>query len=254
MCPVCPARARKINKHVRTKHLPWFFVPELACWICKRSFGCANDVRRHEEFCGKSSWSEGVWVGAALELLRRTAKALHVTVDQLPQLATGLPDPLAAHREELLIEVERAQGRRVQEVRVNPPNCPSAVLAVPVYVSLLEQMTAAQVGELKSLRIQDCEPTFPPTPKVVDAHVHLTQCDRRQPNWRQTGWQHVPEVSGITAVIDNRVFPGDWKKTENSEAFQVFHTFGIHLRVAAEGFDPASFEREAFARTHIAVG
>ena len=254
VCPICKAWVTKINRHVQTKHMPWFFVPELACWTCRLPVKTMNDLLFHERLCPRTTWAEEDWIGAMVTVLHRTADALRTSVEGLRGLAVGINERLSPVREQLLIEVERAQGRKVDSISLEPLSCPSAVLAVPIFTTLLCQMSEAQVRDIQDIELDDCQ-VYQPTPaEVVDGHVHLRQCDQKASLWRTVGWERVPEVKKIRAVINNQVFPGDWATPHQPEAFGVHHTFGVHPRIAAKGFDPEEFERRAWARKFVALG
>ena len=108
-CPVCGAEVREVAPHVRRAHLPWFWVPDFACWACEAGQGEERQVGRHLRRCPSvqralfTADQEDLWA-------RLMAGALHRLVCDwgttcLPSLRRKL------HRRGLLPPV----GARIQE-------------------------------------------------------------------------------------------------------------------------------------------
>ena len=38
-----------VRRHVVRHHLPWFVVPDTACWICKRQYGSSGQLKKHAD-------------------------------------------------------------------------------------------------------------------------------------------------------------------------------------------------------------
>ena len=34
-CPFCGQEVFSVKRHVEMEHLPWYFAPEIACWVCQ---------------------------------------------------------------------------------------------------------------------------------------------------------------------------------------------------------------------------
>ena len=36
-----------VRRHAVRHHLPWFVVPDTACWTCKRQYGSSGQLKKH---------------------------------------------------------------------------------------------------------------------------------------------------------------------------------------------------------------
>jgi len=69
-CPICPARLRHCDRHVRRRHFPWYVALYTCCWACEKQFrqsgqlakhlqaGCPESARANPNFAG----NETQWV------------------------------------------------------------------------------------------------------------------------------------------------------------------------------------------------
>ena len=47
-CSLCQKQVPNLRRHVETYHLPWYFVPELACWKCQQTaYNLSSHLERH---------------------------------------------------------------------------------------------------------------------------------------------------------------------------------------------------------------
>ena len=78
-CPVCGAVVRELAPHVRRAHLPWFWVPDFACWACEAGQGDRRQVGRHLRRCPDAqralfvSSQEDLWARLMAGALHRLA-------------------------------------------------------------------------------------------------------------------------------------------------------------------------------------
>ena len=49
-CKLCSAgtlSSTLVRRHAVRYHLPWFVVPDTACWTCKRQYGSSGQLKKH---------------------------------------------------------------------------------------------------------------------------------------------------------------------------------------------------------------
>ena len=237
-CPVCSQTARKIYRHILAEHLPWFFSLETACWDCQVAFGTLSKLAHHRKYMGCSDriWPLGQWLLSMKRLLGELARMLNCKQEHIHIMAQCVPTPVAPLREVLLMFMEEAQGRTVCHIDLSPPNCPSAVCTVTVMTTLLRQLSPSQQFTIHELSlIQDSYVLAPLS--LVDAHCHLRQLKKKEPQWLAKGWDEVsPAVDRVCTVVNNAVFSGDWNNMPSSSAggYRVLQTVGVHPRLAAD--------------------
>ena len=47
LCSTGPFISTPARRHAMRHHLPWFVVPDTACWICKRQYGSSGQLKKH---------------------------------------------------------------------------------------------------------------------------------------------------------------------------------------------------------------
>ena len=80
-CPLCPRRiAGKLRRHLQDAHLPWYLVPNLACWSCRC---CESSLaflhQRHGHHSGDWQFGDqhlGTWLSAVTGLLFTLSQAV----------------------------------------------------------------------------------------------------------------------------------------------------------------------------------
>ena len=47
LCSACTFSSTPVRRHAVRHHLPWFVVPDTACWTCKRQYGSSSQLKKH---------------------------------------------------------------------------------------------------------------------------------------------------------------------------------------------------------------
>ena len=47
LCSTCMFITTPVRRHAVLHHLPWFVVPDTACWTCKRQYGSSCQLKKH---------------------------------------------------------------------------------------------------------------------------------------------------------------------------------------------------------------
>lgn len=85
-CLLCPERARHPARHALDKHLPWYYSPQTACWVCKKqetpSSRLQFHAKEHHRPEERYQWDEAEygesWVHLVNGLFRELAAVLKV--------------------------------------------------------------------------------------------------------------------------------------------------------------------------------
>lgn len=84
-CMLCGESVKSMSLHVRRRHLPWFWVPEFACWACAEGFGDERQRNRHfRDWCPRPDGAaykaadESMWLRLMAEAQRVMLGALGI--------------------------------------------------------------------------------------------------------------------------------------------------------------------------------
>ena len=47
LCSTCTFIFTPVRRHAVRHHLPWFVVPDTACWTCKKQYGSSSQLKKH---------------------------------------------------------------------------------------------------------------------------------------------------------------------------------------------------------------
>ena len=182
-CTICKTSVTNLWRHVQAAHLPWYFVPELACWTCERHCISSHELQRFDQ-------GSGVFTEQRLPAWMHTMYQLLITMEQVSKISSSEEllhycktnsfyptDPgvtLSPTRETLLEWQERYAGRLQTEVTINPLNCPSAILHL-----LLGSLPPEVAKEISSFKLRPAQ-WEEYMVDLVDGHCHLKQLARRE--------------------------------------------------------------------------
>ena len=148
--PVAPSRNEKLSlcqkqvpnlrRHMETYHLPWYFVPELACWKCQATpYNLSSLLERHvgcgfqghfddqqylhwlesmRTFLDQLTWMCGYQRSTDLLLWCRNARFFPQDVGVI----------LSPTWECLLRWLDKSLGGNAEAITIQPPNCVAAIL------------------------------------------------------------------------------------------------------------------------------
>ena len=79
-CEVCRKRVHKLRRHLACQHLPWFVIPNQACWNCHRAFDrestCIDHLKEHCAEGGFTNDHIGIYCRLMFNLLMEIAGVL----------------------------------------------------------------------------------------------------------------------------------------------------------------------------------
>ena len=279
-CDMCQKKvgSGKLRRHIYEQHLPWFYAPELACWLCKAAERSSMQLVSHHGGCEEglfegsrlSAWLETM--GGILEYLvsvfgvKSEEGLLEMVVRQGLYAMDGNVN-LSPTQELLFRLLENARGRKVKgTLSICPPSCPSAVLSWTSLSQLLSRMTDSQRLEVRNWEVSPAKwDTLMAT--AIDAHCHLRMmADRLKCSpegtlsvCRQRHWS--PEICSISWVVSNCVFPEAWNNPPILTApeqmlveTQVAFTYGAHPKTEPQVIPWPLLERKIQEPECVAVG
>ena len=182
-CDMCEKKvgSGKLRRHVHERHLPWFYAPELACWLCEAAERSSMQLVSHHGVCEEglfegshlSAWMETM--GGILEYLISVSNAkseeglLEMVVRQGLYATDGNVN-LSPTQELLFHLLENARGRKVKGIlSICPASCPSAVLSWTSLSQLISRMTESQRLEVQDWKVSSAKwDTLMAT--AIDAH------------------------------------------------------------------------------------
>ena len=244
-CTICKTSVTNLRRHVQAAHLPWYFVPELACWACERHCISSRQLQRFHQGCCVFTERLSAWMHTMQDLLITLQQVTMTSSleDLLHHCKTNNfypTDPgvtLSPTQETLLEWQERYAGRSETEVTINPLSCPSAILNWTTMHLLLGSLPPEVTREISSFKLRPAQ-WDEYMVDLVDGHCHLEQLAR----WERlpigaaieaTNDRHRPYyVSELLAVVQNCVFPSSWKMDFRSETTHIVTTYGVHPSLA----------------------
>ena len=256
-CPVCPAREVHVKRHVIKGHLPWYFIPETACWVCGHHEAKVNAILAHigaehqvgdSERVDRRNWSYlicGFLFSICKELGLSTLQELLGWVIA-EKLYTGGA---------IVSEMDRINFMRFEEdsgfhsggdYQLSPPSAIVCMLQWRIMGMILSRFSVEKRCELKnSVQLLSVNGSrvgrYLPTKPVIgiDAHLHLSELLER------TGDVDLSEVIRhqpghpriqIGGVVSNHCFPNRWPSRREivriTEDPRVHLSFGIHPKSA----------------------
>ena len=138
----------------------------------------------------------------------------------------------------LLCMLEQFQGRACVDIQVQPPSCPSAILHWAVMLRLLPQLSEGERNIISSFPLVT-QATYGIRVDTADGHCHLEHIARdfhRSPDAAMELAKEgkSPVMGQMRFIVSNCVYPGSWRKPPTLKDVQVFHTFGVHPRLAED--------------------
>ena len=274
-CLLCQKQVPNLRRHVETYHLPWYFVPELACWKCQQTaYNLSSLLERHVG-CGFQGhyndqrylhWLESM--KAFLDQLNRIC-GYQKSTDLLLWCCNARFFPqdvgviLSPTRECLLRGLDKSLGGNAEAITIQPPNCVAAILNWNSLYCIMQRLFDSQREDLRTSPLMS-SPLSPADVPVlaVDGHCHvdtlanqlglsieeaLRQCQEQAPEPRLR----------IVGVISNCVFPSSWlnpPQVPPTSSVEVHRTYGVHPRVANTELDWFTLNGLFQDRSCVAIG
>ena len=269
-CSICGERAGKLRRHVLHKHLPWYFSPELACWICcKYSASAADLTSRHLArhpggFTGQEQLVR--WMKTMATLISVECQILRMSPKEL--LQEGRRGTLRTQEYNcsplrvLLLEwAHNFSQEKPLQTPVELEDCVEWVLCWDVQMNLLTRMSAEDRTRIKVLPMTSSSKEAPII-EVSDGHCHLLDTTRKmrikqplsQAAWNRLRGSSTGVGSHVAMVVDNHVFPNAWGKFQRIPGVVVGVSVGVHPRMV-NGYVPWDrLERYWRRQECVAVG
>ena len=241
-CPLCGRIVDKLRRHVLLKHLPFFAVPQFACWGCGTQLFSDSTLRKHAEQsgCHTSTFDEDMdnWADIMDQFLQFLCVKFNVNTFQhlvdmindsnmLPQSSSPL-NPI-----DLSLIKNYCQVRKIaDDIKFDPITCVAVLLHWRVLLVLLQQLAPQYLFEVRNFSPAFFRPT------AIDSHLHLYQIRKElsRPSLSLHECVHLidPQLMySVSCVISNCVYPTSWPvnivKEEN-----VYLSFGVHPRMASD--------------------
>ena len=227
-CPLCGQGVFSVKRHIEMEHLPWYFAPEIACWVCQECVEnrCCLEERHKACLCSLGGhFTEErflAWLQTMKELLHELAVLFGLR--DIPALlrlclrerlypqdnGTTLSPPCEAY----MLWLEEYQGGAVGAVEIKPLNCSAAILNWTTMLGLLRRLTPLQRNWVQHFPLSAAQLQTPEV-MVIDGHCHLDMLARE---WKtsaegaiQRTLQPAPDPRmRLHAVVSNCCFPRCW--------------------------------------------
>lgn len=260
-CPTCKYRTEHVLRHVVRFHLPWFWVPELACWTCCQSFQTAARLRKHVQQTQHRGYQAGEdrsrWRQLVTGALKMVGQFLQLSgvvaiwgyVKNQPSLRPTVPIGLSQSEVDRMKWFGRAIGCQVPgQIDVQKLNSPVVILHWRITAGLLSLLSGEDRKRFARGRVEvsgvdrPCEVTGACGPsdaaRTVDSHFHLDKLLGRsgKASLRQLEVELSPShrVHQLVAIY---CFPNSWPSEEAhlsiADDERLFFAYGIHPRQAS---------------------
>ena len=268
MCELCvdkPAIKGSYKRHLQLHHLPWYYLPNVACWKHKESYGqLGNLMTNHRDSvqCGEGNFRDyqlSLWVGYMTGVLFFLAQVfgcedpgqlLHLVKRRKwhPSRGVGLEVPLVTCR--LWRELDKVMGYSSPVLyRVDPPTTIACLLHYTIISQMLVHAGREVARVVKAMeeyvmangkkatripRITDSDCI------LADSHCHLiaTLGTHHCQTLGELKRKHERLLEGagtVPIIICNVVHKNCWRGwKEFSRLRGVYFTFGIHPSLAGE--------------------
>lgn len=273
LCGVCRELRKCLSRHLHWCHLPWFWVPEKACWhCCSAASSQAHLQSQHWDVHpgqGKFGSHElGIWFHSIVAVLEVFAAhfGIHWTwLGALVRERGWLEDMEASVsivREVLGEQLEQYWSGTV-DFTTSAPGDLSAVLHWRTAMRMLAEMPKELQLQVAGACLVHNPLVRPVRTRVIDGHCHL-ELLRRRLGFRATLQEALDyfsdvhwtlEVEGLEAVVSNQVFREEWEADVPPVVGQVrvIRTWGAHPK-ALDQVDWRWLERKMASLECAAVG
>ena len=231
-CGICGSHMGKVVRHLQSKHLPWWFVPETACWECGTAQGSYSQLENHckrHHAVRRGTWPLPQWLASMRALKDRLLEVLHVPSGELGGSLTAAEAGIEnSYGRTVMLDLLRESQNQGGDFSVNPPTSDEAMLFPSRLAKTLAKQTLDVQVEIADMRLADESSGPERRMQLVDSHCHMRQLMDRCGHWDTT-----PEGTAIDCLVDNRVFPRDWRQElGDTRGVKVCFTAGIHPRFA----------------------
>lgn len=250
-CPICRDRVSvRVKRHLEANHLPWWIIPERACWQCKRwESSLSNLKKRHSKSCPPAAMTESnatTWVhlsNGLLQVLRENfdcesnAQLLDLVVTRKYYPRDRSPFHLSLEQRLLFRVWEQRNGVTVsplEEMTVQPPSVVACLLHPKVLACIIAQLseeTANSIATLETKPPGEAPVRLPLMPRTVDAHIHLDRWGKDFRNHLGSSEDCRIRYSSLVAVFAH---PNRWNLWDKMSQEDLVCAFGIHPVVCGQ--------------------
>ena len=183
-CTMCREPRRCLRRHVHSIHLPWFWVPEKACWHCQSATSSQVHLQgkhwdAHEDlgkFGPHQLSTRFLSITVVLEVFTEHFGVPWEKLGELAQERGWLGDLEPAQsmvREVLWSQLVRYWGGTVESVATSSPCDLSTVLHWRTAMRMMAELPAEQRSQVSGASLVHGPPRRPTHAWVVDGHCHL---------------------------------------------------------------------------------
>ena len=169
-CRLCGIQSTHIARHVAVAHLPWWYKPLSACWICGVQEGYESKLRakhdHHQQDPSNKNFKKK-WIQWAEELLLILVEAFSVgTIKDLLEVvvSTGLHTKVTPSNTEtpeiikelyLGLSVKLGSTYPKDGIFTRPPNCEAALMDWEVMTAILESCSTDVRERIRLLHVEN---------------------------------------------------------------------------------------------------
>ena len=272
-CTVCGEPRRCLKKHVHAIHLPWFWVPEKACWHCQASGSSQAHLQGkhwdvHEELGKFGSQQLSTWFLSITAVLEVVAEHFGVPWEKLGEVVqergwiADLEPAQSVVRQVLWGQLVRYWGGTVTTATSSPCDL-SAVLHWRTGMRMMAELPKERRTQVSGARLVQGPASKPTRALVVDGHCHLELLRQRSgmhatiesilPFFQQE--HRSSYVEGLEAVVSNQVFRVEWEAHIPAIVghVKVLRTWGAHPK-ALDDVDWSWLEGKMASPDCVAIG
>ena len=249
-CPICPpytVHRNSLRRHAVEFHLPWFVVPDLACWTCREPFRAKERLREHIEASCVNGGFDDLHVTTWCHLMNNLISRLRFDLNcrdnkSLMTIAKGITDTkstnvLFMQQEELSLLICHAEYQGSANVDRNELSLhimghESCLVDWRVIFWLIAETDNRDMRELALT----C--TSVPVGAVDDSHCHLKEwANHHGMTERMVGYVQEGDPN-LGRVITNWCWPNRWLEipceVEHYKDTEILHTMGVHPNVVGQ--------------------
>ena len=217
-------------RHIHAIHLPWFWVPEKACWHWQSAGSSQAHLQgkhwdAHEELRKFGTHQLSTWFPSITAALEVFAEHFGVPWEKLGGLAqehrwlADLEPAQSMVTEVLWSQLVRYWGGTVESVATFPPCDLSTVVHWRTTMMMLAELPEEQRSQVSGVNLVHGPPRRPTHAFIVDDHCHLELLRQRVSSHATVEnivqffmQEHLSSIiQGLEGVVSNQVFRAEWE-------------------------------------------
>ncbi len=164
-CILCPATTKNLKDHTLKKHLPYFWILHLTCWICKTNVKNPNNLTKnhYHDDEPQATTPYVLKLSNCLQWLAKRVLCTHSTQtipDLLDYVLQKKLYPRTDKQRVAFNTLEQTELKPLQYylgdpqvgLSISPPNCQAALVHWRIIAQLLEELTPQEREEFHQLQ------------------------------------------------------------------------------------------------------